>query len=96
MLQQKAGGITKVNVTNRNGMQALTKTNKHLEITAAVFPACECGKPWTEHGECGGYKPTGDTREFTACFRSSDRVANLLFSLELFIRKMRLNWLKGK
>lgn len=77
-------------------MDAVIK-NKTVSIDAIVYPACECGEPWTKHGECGGYKPSGPVVNYgTIFFQSNDWLANTLFSVERFFQRLRAARLRSK
>lgn len=72
-------------------VESFGKTKTFASIEALVYPACECGEPWTKHGECGGYKPSGPVVNYgTVMFRSNDRLANTLFRIENFFQKLRI------
>lgn len=68
---------------------------KYSSIEAVVYPKCLCGKPWAVHGDCGGYKPSGPIVDHgTMSFESNDRIANLLFIVERFFKRLRVARLK--
>lgn len=74
-------------------MEAQVK--KTVSLDAVVYPACLCGEPWAKHGACGGYRPSGPTKDYgTIFFQSPDRIATCLFKLELIFKKLRMARLK--
>jgi hypothetical protein len=67
-----------------------TAPTKSTEINAIVYPLCECGKTWPEHGDCGGYTPSTPVLNYgTVAFSSADPLANLLWKLESFFQRLR-------
>lgn len=65
-------------------------------IEAIVYPSCECGESWTSHGACGGYKPSKPIVNYgTLHFGSNDWIANGLFIVERFFRRLRVNRLRN-
>lgn len=71
------GGII-FNITNM-----LSKTKQVTSIDAVVFPPCKhCGK---------AYKPETPIRDYgTVVFKSTDRIANFLYKLEVLIKNLRI------
>lgn len=73
-------------------MDLLGSTTNSVEINAVVYPKCLCGKPWVEHGDCGGYKPSRPIEDVgTVAFRSKDWLSNCLWKIERSIQRIRRN-----
>lgn len=89
------GGITRLISISMDS--AFINSSKIVSLEAIVYPVCECGEPWSAHGNCGGYKPSGPVVNYgTIFFKSNDWLANLLFKVEQGIQRLRVIRLKGK
>jgi hypothetical protein len=76
-------------------MDPAIASSKYSCIEAVVYPKCFCGEPWAAHGVCGGYKPLGPVIDYgTMSFESNDRIANMLFRIERFFKRLRVARLK--
>ena len=53
---------------------------KNIEVSAMVFPACECGRP---------YRPSKPVDHGVVFFSSKDWLSNLLWRIESFVQGLR-------
>jgi len=73
------------------------KVGSVVEINAVVRPPCVCGEPWSKHGVCGGYQPSGPVIDYgTVHFRSKDWLANALYTVESFIKGLRIRRMRNR
>ena len=72
-------------------MSQAGKVGSTVELNAVVRPPCVCGEPWSKHGGCGGYQPSGPIIDYgTIHFRSTDWLANTLYMVESFVKRLRI------
>lgn len=71
---------------------AKANTSKHTEVTAIVYPACQCGAAWTAHcvKDCAGYIPSRPIQDYgTVSVTSPDLLVRFWWGLEKWIKARR-------